>query len=87
MEKPFGYEATMLVRKVTQIGTGPLARTEVELLEKRVHRRGPASKVRYAAKLTRGMQRILSIEPYTKEQWIRVFGNGCENGSAHGWID
>lgn len=51
-----------------------------EWSEREIHPRGPASRVRAAARRVRGFKTILQIEPLTKQEWLRVYGCGAETG-------
>jgi hypothetical protein len=49
--------------------------------EKEIHRRGKTPGcVTSAAKRMNGYRSHRDVTPYTKEQWVRVFGCGSETG-------
>ena len=47
---------------------------------KRIRRRGARSKLVYAARLMNGYQSHTEPESYTRDQWVRAFGNETETG-------
>jgi hypothetical protein len=51
-----------------------------DFAEVQIHRKGPRRVVERAARLVSNFRSILSIESYTREQWVAVFGEGSENG-------
>jgi hypothetical protein len=61
-QKPFGYQVVVEVR--TPKGTR----------ERKFRKQGTEATVRRYAALKRGFLRVLSMDPYTEEQWVRVFG-------------
>lgn len=63
--KPWGYDVIIEVRK------GMVASEE-----KRFHKQGSESRVRKWAALKTGFIRVVSLDPYTREEWIRVYGDG-----------
>lgn len=70
-EAPFGHVATVERRRPWSAdanGHGAV----LEQIE--VRRAGRRSAVEYAARLTSGFVRIVEIQAYTREQWVRVFG-------------
>jgi len=73
-ERPFGHLARIRVRRWYPGLVIP------EDYEKEIHARGPASRVRAAARRARGFTELLAIEPLTREQWLRAFGCGAETG-------
>jgi len=40
------------------------------------HRKGREAAVRYSAKFKRGFVRIVQLNPFTEEQWLRCYGEG-----------
>lgn len=73
-QQTFGHLARI---RVTRWHVG---RVLPETVEKEIHTRGPACRVRAAARRAKGFAEILSIEPLTKDQWLRVYGCGAETG-------
>lgn len=69
--KPYGYCATLLVGDKSMVGQ-PIGKPTIKV----IHRKGPRSACERAAKLTRKLISIESIEPCTEEQYIRAFGEG-----------
>ena len=69
--KPFGHAAMVKRRKYGK----------ADIVEVQIHRRGSRAVVERAARLLVGFREILSVDAYTKEEWIRVFGWGSEHGS------
>ena len=43
-----------------------------------VHSKGPLTRLERSCRLMRGFQRLESVESYTEEQWVRVYGRGSE---------
>lgn len=62
---PWGYDVIIEVMK------GMVASEE-----KRFHKQGSESRVRKWAALKTGFIRVVRLEPYTREEWIRVYGDG-----------
>jgi hypothetical protein len=77
-EKPFGHLARI------HVITWPAGSVAPEHVFREIHARGPASRVRSAARRVRGFSDILVIEPLTREQWLRAYGHGAETGRH--WI-
>ncbi len=63
--KPWGYDVLIEISK---------GMVSSEL--KRFHKQGSESKVRRWAALKTGFIRVVGLEPYTREEWIRVYGDG-----------
>lgn len=48
------------------------------LVEVPVHCQGPLKRLERSCRLMSGFQRLESVEAYTQEQWVRVYGVGSE---------
>lgn len=72
-EKPYGHVAKVERNKPWSANSEGHNAT-VEIVE--VRRRGSRRTVERAAGLVSGMIRIIEIQPYTRDQWVRVFGIG-----------
>jgi hypothetical protein len=74
----FGCTATVIVL-VTESGFPHAPPRNIEV-ERKIHRRGPRRVVERAARLLRRMQRIVSVEEHTREEYLRAYGDGTEHG-------
>lgn len=78
-KRPFGH-AVRIVRAVRVAARSPLDPTYREETIQ-IRRRGTRRTCERAAHLVRGFIRLEGeIEPYTKDEWLRSFGNGSETG-------
>lgn len=78
--KPFGHSVKVVARR-RLAARGPLDIWNYEERIITVRRRGTRRTLERAAHLVRGFIRMESeIEAYSKEEWIRTFGNGSETG-------
>ena len=87
-EKPYGHAAVVKRHLRRKLRGGPqclvLSQREVGSLiyqEVQIHRKGPRRNVERAARLLSGCDGIISVEAFTREEWVRVFGEGSEHGS------
>lgn len=64
MDKPYGHRATIERRK----------KYSHDIEQVQIRRRGTRRAIERAAELTPCFIRIVEVEAYTEEQWIRVFG-------------
>lgn len=69
--KPFGHAAIVERRPYGK----------ADFTQTLIRRRGSRSAVERAARLLSGFRQIISVEAYTKEEWIRSFGWGSEHGT------
>lgn len=68
--KPFGHSAIVERREYGKS----------DVVQIQIHRQGSRGVVERAARLMGGFQEIVSVDSYSEEEWIRVFGWGTEHG-------
>lgn len=68
--KPYGHAAIVIRREY-----GKTENTQIQ-----IRRKGPRSAVEHAARMLSGFIELVSIDAYTREEWVRVFGEGTEHG-------
>lgn len=78
--QPFGHRAVIRVKRTERRGEPPTHRDVTVIREMEIHRRGSRAVIERAARLTKGFDRVLEIEPLTIREYIRAYGNGTEHG-------
>lgn len=72
--RPYGFAA--YVERNVPYSADPVSGLGAKVETIRLRRKGPLRVVERAAGLTSGFIRIVSVEPFTQEQWERCFGVG-----------
>jgi hypothetical protein len=73
VSRVYGHEAT--VRRYVPHSADADGRNPREE-EIKIHRKGPESVVRRAARLTSGFVEVVRVEAFTEQQWLATFGRG-----------
>jgi hypothetical protein len=82
-DKPFGHSAVAVCYRLpgSKLANGSKVVADngaTWLVEVPVHCQGPLTRLERSSRMMSGFQRLESVEAYTRDQWVRVYGMGSE---------
>lgn len=74
--RPYGHVALVLRKRTVREGEGLGGVVRVVIEEHSIRRKGSRRIVERAARLVPGFVKIMDVDPYTRQEWLNVFGEG-----------
>lgn len=76
MPRPYGHTVLLRRKRTVREGVGLGSEVRIVIEEIYIRRKGSRRSIERAARHVSGFECIISIDPYTRQEWLNVFGEG-----------